>query len=109
MGGIGSGRKPGSRAAHRKADHPEYRVWQSMIARCEQPKAPGYSSAGERGAKVCARWRTSFETFLSDLGARPRKGYVLVRRNNEGDFRPGRVRWGLPAEVAAQRVERAAV
>jgi len=107
MGGIGSGRKPGSRAAHRKADHPEYRVWQSMIARCEQPKAPGYASAGGRGAKVCARWRKSFEAFLSDLGPRP-ANHVLVRKNNEGDFRPGRVWWGLPAEVAEQRWRTAA-
>lgn len=103
MGGIGSGRKSGMRAAHRKADHPEYRVWQCMIARCEQPKAPGYESAGAKGAKVCKRWRYSFEAFLEDLGPRPGKGYVLVREDNKGDFRPGRVRWGLPIEVAEQR------
>lgn len=107
MGGPGSGRKVGMRSGVRKIEYPEYRVWQSMIARCEQEKAPGFASAGAKGAKVCARWRRSFETFLADLGRRPGKGYALVRKGNTGDFRPGRVWWGLPVEISDQRWKKA--
>ncbi len=77
---------------------PEYRAWASMIYRCENLSAKNWENYGGRGIKVCARWRTSFANFIDDLGRRP-KGRSLDRfPDNDGDYRPGNVRWATRSE-----------
>ena len=44
----------------------EYRVWESMLYRCYNEKAPNYAWYGGRGTTVCDRWH-SFENFMLDL------------------------------------------
>jgi hypothetical protein len=48
----------------------EYQLWQNMIHRCYNPKAPNYKYYGERGVFVDKRWH-SFERFVDDLSLLP--------------------------------------
>lgn len=79
----------------------EYRIWIEMRQRCTNPKSNRYYSHGGRGIKVCKRWE-KFETFLNDMGARP-KGTQLDRRNNDGDYKPSNCRWATRKEQARNK------
>lgn len=75
-----------------------------MISRCENPKVEMYPRYGGRGISVYARWRESFEAFLSDVGQRPSPKHSLDRfPDNNGNYEPGNVRWATVAEQSRNR------
>lgn len=78
--------------ARKGAIRTEWHIWQQMKHRCENPNCPEYKNYGGRGISVCARWH-SFTAFLSDVGCRPAKDLMLDRKNNNGNYEPGNVRW----------------
>jgi len=98
-------------AKHRHARQgnrtPEYRSWDSMLSRCNDPENEGY---GKRGIKVCERWRNSFDNFLADMGPCPsgmtgsKRAYSLDRfPNPDGNYEPVNCRW---ATLLEQRLNR---
>jgi hypothetical protein len=72
---------------------PEYRAWDAMIRRCHNKRNKSYSDYGGRGIRVCARWRHSYELFLSDLGRRPSNSHSIERMDNSKGYMPSNVRW----------------
>jgi hypothetical protein len=81
---------------HGLANTPEYRTWQGMLRRCENPDESSYANYGGRGIRVCARWHT-FENFYADMGVRP-AGTSIDRINNDGNYEPGNCRWATPKQ-----------
>lgn len=72
---------------------PEHGIWRAMIQRCTNPKNKDYHHYGGRGIRVCREWLDSFKAFIDDVGERPSRKHSLDRRNNNGSYEPGNVRW----------------
>ncbi|MCK4525927.1 hypothetical protein KAW18_01045 [candidate division WOR-3 bacterium] len=75
-----------------------YGIWCNMINRCENPNVPNFKNYGDRGIKVCERWRNSFEAFYADVGNKP-EGMSLDRwPDKNGDYEPTNWRWATTQE-----------
>lgn len=90
---------------HGLTRHPLHVTWSNMMARCFNPKNPAYARYGGRGITVCERWhdmRLFAEDIERDLGPRP-GGMSLDRKDNDGNYEPGNVRWATQSEQAFNR------
>lgn len=80
------------------SETPEFSVWTDIQSRCHNPNATSFPDYGGRGIVVCERWRQSFESFLSDMGARPSGRHSIERSNVNGNYEPGNCRWATAKE-----------
>lgn len=85
---------------HGMSRTPEYRSWESMLARCYNKNQKGYERWGGRGIKVCQRWRESFENFYEDMGPKPTKKHTIERINNDKDYTKTNCKWATYEEQA---------
>jgi len=70
-----------------------YYAWQSMIARCFNPKTKNYHNYGGRGITVCDRWKESIANFIFDMGIPDNKSLTLERINVNGNYEPSNCKW----------------
>lgn len=93
---------------HGLTKHPLYPMWNTMMQRCYNPNNKSYKNYGGRGVKVCLEWHDA-KTFIADierlLGPRP-PGMSFDRKNNDGDYEPGNMRWATPSQQALNRRRR---
>lgn len=78
---------------HSLSSVPEYRIWQSMRARCIYPTCAAYKNYGGRGITVCDRWLNSPSNFIEDMGSRPSDKHQLDRINNDLGYFKENCRW----------------
>jgi hypothetical protein len=85
----------------------EYAAYISARYRCNKPNNKDWHKYGGRGIRFLF---TSFPQFLKDVGAKPtavdakgRAIYSLDRKDNNGHYAPGNVRWATRAEQDANK------
>lgn len=97
---CGCGRFGNTKAkTHGLTGTPEYRSWQAMFKRCDNPNSEAYHHYGGRGIGICERWK-EFTNFLADMGHRPSMQHSLDRKDNDGNYEPGNCRWATKEEQA---------
>jgi len=69
-----------------------YKVWINIKDRCFNPRHKSWKDYGGRGITMHPAWRDSFEAFYRDVGEPP-VGLSIDRKNNDGNYEPGNVRF----------------
>lgn len=88
----------------KRIDIPEYRVWQHMKARCNNPNDHAYKNYGGRGIRMHKDWENDFDAFFNYIGNRPSIQYSIDRHpNNDGNYEPGNIRWATMKEQCRNR------
>ncbi len=85
-----------ARSVKRHKETPLLRIWENIIARCENPIVKGYHRYGGRGIKVLEPFRSSFQAFVDYMGPRPSPMHSVDRIDVDGHYAPGNVRWADP-------------
>lgn len=83
--------------------HPVYRIWTSMLTRCENPNAKGYKNYGGRGIAVCDEWHAPAVFIGWALANGWQKGLQIDRIDNDGNYEPDNCRWTTWKEQAQNR------
>lgn len=78
---------------------PEYHAYIHARQRCSDPENWQYMDYGGRGIKFLFG---SFEEFIKELGPRP-KGKTLDRKDNDGNYEEGNIRWATRSQQNKNR------
>ena len=89
------------RTTHSLSQHNLYRTWNNMKQRCYNTNHPKYNGWGGRGIIVQDNWINDPARFinyvLNTIGDRP-KGMTLDRKDNEGNYVEGNLKWSTISE-----------
>lgn len=76
-----------------------YRIWQGMVARCENPNADRFGRYGGRGIVVCDEWRKNFQMFYDwAMNNGYRDDLSIDRIDNNKGYYPNNCRWSTDKE-----------
>lgn len=93
-----------NRRTHGRSKTPEHYAWIGLKRRCVNPNNQTHKYYIDQGVTVCARWMTSFEAFLADVGLRPSPKHSLDRWPDPfGNYEPDNVRWATAEEQMHNR------
>jgi hypothetical protein len=87
---------------HGQSKTREFRIWQQMKYRCENPNYRFFADYGGRGLTVCPSWSRSFEAFFRDMGPAPR-GATLERKKNDQGYSKANCCWASRVQQQANR------
>lgn len=87
---------------HGQWNHPLFKTWEGMVARCTQSQNKDWLRYGGRGIKVCDSWLESPEKFFEDMGTRPHRA-SLDRIDVNGNYEPGNCRWATTMEQGSNK------
>jgi hypothetical protein len=85
----------GQNKTHGMGETPEYFAYMNAKKRCTNDKDKRWKDYGGRGIKFNF---SSFEEFFAVLGRKPSPAHSLDRKENDGHYEPGNVRWATPQE-----------
>lgn len=77
---------------------PEYRAWDAIKQRVNNPNNKDYRNYGGRGITLASEWLKDFQAFYNYVGPRPSFEHSLDRINVNGNYEPGNVRWATAKE-----------
>ena len=81
-----------------------YKVWHSMVSRCQNVKSQSYHLYGARGITVCDEWInnvTLFNKWCIETGYQ--EGLEIDRIDNNGNYEPNNCRWISSKQNARNR------
>lgn len=81
----------------------EYKIWDGVKQRCENPKSTGWENYGGRGVTMCKEWSESFETFYKDMGDKPFDTASIERVDNSLGYSKDNCIWATKSEQAFNR------
>jgi hypothetical protein len=91
---------------HGLSKHYLYITCTGMKQRCYNKRCKSYKDYGGRGIKIYGPWINDVESFitwvLENLGERP-EGMTLDRKDNDGHYEPGNLRWATALEQVQNR------
>ena len=87
-------------ATRNRIKTPEYEAYGTAKKRCTNPRNKQFKDYGGRGIKFLFK---SFQEFFAELGRKPSPKYVLDRRDNNGNYEAGNVRWATHSESYKNR------
>jgi hypothetical protein len=88
---------------HGMSNTPEFQTWARMLGRCNNPNNNKFKDYGKRGIKVCEAWEHDFMAFFKHVGPKPSSKHSIDRIENDGNYKPGNVRWATKSVQANNR------
>jgi hypothetical protein len=85
---------------HGLSKTPEYKAYIAAKDRCTNPKSQYYTIYGGRGIQFKFK---DFIDFIQHIKPRPSSAHSLDRKNNDGHYEVGNVRWATLTEQRNNR------